>query len=485
MTRVFFITSLLAFCIAICMLPSLLLSFYYADGATKGFATSIIATSILSLIFAYPCRKESKSLSQQRALLTVGLCWVITCVVGALPFVFSGQLHFTDALFESVSGFTTTGASIFPNVEIVPKSLIFWRSCSHWLGGMGIVVLSLAIFSLLGVGGMQLYKAEVSGYTPDRLAPTLRETAALLWQVYLAMTLVLFALLWIGGMNWFDAINHTFATVATGGFSTRNASLAAFPSPFIQWTIIIFMFLSGINFALHLRFLRGDFSCFRKNEECRMYTYIVLFAIICISLNLWLKGILPGKDFFEWEEIIRVTAFQVVSVITTTGFASTDYSLWPSFALGILLFIAFIGGSAGSTAGGFKVMRLQILTSFTLIENFRFLHPRLIRPIKLNNQTVTPTIITAILSYFLIFLALLIISTLILLACSLDLETAFTASLACIANVGPGLGEVGPVNNYGHLPYLAKWVLTLAMLLGRLEVYAVFAIFMPSLWRGK
>ncbi len=485
MANIIFIMGLLLLCIALCMTSLLGVSYWYADGVQQGLLMAVGVTLGCAIVCLMAYGKKKAGFNQQKAFATVGLCWIVTSIVGAFPFVFAGELSFTDAFFESVSGFTTTGASILPDVEIVPKSLLFWRSLTHWLGGMGIVVLSLALFSLLGVGGMQLYKAEVSGHMPDRLTPRLRDTASILWKIYMAMTVILTLLLYVGGMGWFDAINHSFATVATGGFSTRNASLAAFPSPFIQWSIIFFMVIAGINFTLHLRFLRGDWRCFFTNAECRTYFYVLGVSIISICAVLGLQRVMPVHTLQEFETLVRSVTFQVVSVCTTTGFASENYALWPQVTLGILLILTLAGGCAGSTAGGLKMLRLYIMTRFAMLENFRFLHPRLVRPFKMDGKSLPVTVVTSIVAYFLLLSGLLVLCTLLLLLCNLDMETAFTASLACLSNVGPGLGTVGPVNNFSHIPDFGKWVLSCAMLLGRLEIYAILILITPNFWKQK
>ncbi len=485
MANIIFIIGLLLLCMALCMISLLGVSYWYSDGAAYGIGLAIAATLLCAVFCLSAYWTKRAGFSQQKAFATVGLCWVVTSLVGAFPFIFTGELNFTDAFFESVSGFTTTGASIFPDVEVVPQSLLLWRSLTHWLGGMGIVVLSLALFSLLGVGGMQLYKAEVSGHMPDRLTPRLRDTASLLWKIYMAMTIILILLLYMGGMGWFDAINHSFATVATGGFSTKNASLAAFPSAFIQWSIIFFMCIAGINFTLHLRFLRGDWFCFFKNDECRTYLRVLGLSIFAICIVLWWVGVFSVQSFVELEALVRTVTFQVISICTTTGFASENYALWPPFTLGVLLILTLIGGCAGSTAGGLKMLRLHILTRFAALENFRFLHPRLVRPCKMDGKTLSSTVITSVLAYFLLLSGLLIVCTLLLLLCELDFETAFTASLACLSNVGPGFGTVGPVNNFAHIPDFGKWVLSIAMLLGRLEIYAILILITPDFWKQR
>ncbi len=485
MANIIFIIGLLLLCMALCMTSLLAVSYWFADGATVGIGIATLTTLVCALLCLTAYWKKKIGFTQQKAFATVGLCWIATSLVGTLPFIFAGELSFTDAFFESVSGFTTTGASILTDVESFPKSLLLWRSLTHWLGGMGIVVLSLALFSLLGMGGIQLYKAEVSGHMPDRLTPRLRDTASLLWKIYVVMTILLTILLYVGGMGWFDAINHSFATVATGGFSTKNASLAAFPSPFIQWSIIVFMCIAGINFTLHLRFLRGDYLCFFTNAECRTYLYILALSIVAISIHLWAQHVFPLHSLAELENLVRTVAFQVVSICTTTGFASENYALWPSFSLGIILILTLIGGCVGSTAGGLKVLRVYILTRLAAYENFRFLHPRLVRPLKMDGKSLSHTAIISIVAYFLLLIGLLILCTLLLLLCELDLETAFTASLACISNVGPGLGSVGPVDNFAHIPDFGKWVLSVAMLLGRLEIYAILILITPDFWKQR
>ncbi len=485
MARIIFIIGLLLLCMALSMTSLLAISYYYADGAQYGILKAIALTLLCGLVCMPAYSKKNSGFTQQKAFATVGLCWIMTSFVGAFPFVFITDLSFTDAFFESVSGFTTTGASILTDVEVMPKSLLFWRSLTHWLGGMGIVVLSLALFSLLGVGGMQLYKAEVSGHMPDRLTPRLRDTASLLWKIYVVMTIVLTILLYIGGMGWFDAINHSFATVATGGFSTYNTSLAEFPTPFIQWTIIFFMAIAGINFTLHLRFLRGDFLCFFNNAECKTYLRIIFISIFSICLVLWANNVFEVQSLSQFEVMLRAASFQVLSICTTTGFASENYALWPSFALGILLILSLVGGCAGSTAGGLKMLRLHILTRLSMLENFRFLHPRLVKPLKMDGKSLSSTMIMATVAYFLILMGLLVLCTLLLLLFNLDLETAFTASLSCLSNVGPGLGSVGPVDNFAHIPSLAKWILSAAMLLGRLEIYAILVLFTPDFWKQR
>ncbi len=486
MNRVFLVCGVLIACIGVTMLPAVAVSFWYADGAAQDIAFAALCSVLFGCgLAAFFWKSAVAPITQWQGLVSVGLCWVAAGLFGALPFVFNDSMNLTDAVFESISGFTTTGASVLSNIEALPKGLLFWRSLTHWLGGMGIVVLSLALLPLLGVGGMQLYKAEVSGPNPDRLTPRLHDTAQLLWIVYLGMTVLLALLLRFGGMDWFDAVNHTFATVATGGFSTKNASIAAFPEPFIQWTLIIFMLASGINFTLHLRFLQGRVHAYTANDECRSYLLLLLGSVFCVSLALFFGRTFPLGTFAEWEIMIRTAAFQVVSICTTTGFVTENYSLWPPFALLILVVLTFTGGSAGSTAGGFKIMRLFVLARLASLELLHFLHPRSVRHPKMDGKSLSKSVTDGIVGYLLIFLILLVLFTLLLTVFGVDLATAFTASLTCLSNVGPGLGSVGPVDNFGHLSASVKWLLGIAMLLGRLEIYAILVLFMPEFWKKQ
>lgn len=482
---ILFILGVLLVCVSFTMLAPLLLAVAGGEAAAAtGLWQALLLVAgtggALALIFQ---RRDSAAITHREGLAAVGLCWAAACVAGGLPFVLAGHLSFTDAVFEAASGFTTTGATILADIEVVPRSLLLWRSLTHWLGGMGIIVLSLAVQPLLGVGGMQLYRAEVPGPSPDKLTPRIQDTAKFLWGVYVLLTVVEIILLLIGGMDLFDAVNHTFATMATGGFSTRNASLAAFPAPFIQWVIIVFMFAAGMNFTLHFRALRGQPGEYFKSAEWKTYVGVVAASSVLIMAFLATRGVMPLETPAQWENMIRAAVFQVVSIITTTGFVTENYALWPSICVFILLLLTFLGGCAGSTGGGFKVMRLTILARMAALELLRVLHPRSVRHIKLDGRTVASDVVAGIIGFLLIYLFLVITGTVLLTALRLDLLTAFSAVLTCISNVGPGLGLVGPVDNFSHLPTAVKWILSLLMLLGRLEFHALLLLFMPDFWR--
>lgn len=481
---VLFIMGVLLACVGVSLLLPLGVSLLYDDGAFVGVLSSLGIVTGGGLVLAYTNRSERLlSLTVREGFAAVGLCWIAASFAGGLPFILTSQASLTNAVFEAASGFTTTGATIFGDVEALPKSLLMWRSLTHWLGGLGIIVLSLVILPLLGVGGMQLYKAEVTGPTPDKLTPRMHDTASMLWKVYCLMTAVQTVLLYFAGMDLFDALNHTFSTVATGGFSTRNASIAAFPSPFIQWIIIVFMFLAGINFALHYHVLCGRLNGYYSDKECTTYAAMLCWGTVIIVIMLVLGGFFQANSLGNLEYVVRAAAFQLVSLCTTTGFVSENYSGWPPLVLCIFLFFMFMGGCAGSTSGGIKTMRLAILMRMAYQEIFRLLHPHSVRHLKLGGRTVSPEVLSGVVGFLLLYMIVLTLCTALLTTQNMDLLSAFTASLTCLSNVGPGLGSVGPVDNFDHLTGLAKWILTLCMLLGRLEIYAILVLFIPEFWR--
>ena len=410
------------------------------------------------------------------AIVTFG--WLLASAFGALPFVFSGAVpSYTDAFFETISGFTTTGATILTDIEAVPSGILFWRSFTHWLGGMGIILLSLAILPFLGVGGMQLFKAEVPGPVADKLTPRVTQTAKILWAVYILLSVAETALLMLGGLSLFDALCQTFGTMATGGFSTKNASIAAFPSPFVQWVIIIFMFLAGANFALHYRFAFRGWKIYRDDREFLVYVTIIGLAsalIYVANTGVW-------RDF--GEPAIRDTIFQVVSIQTTTGFITADYEQWPMLSQLVLFLLMFVGGSAGSTGGGIKVLRIYLLLKFVLAEFSRLLHPHAIIPVRVRQQTIPRDVVMNVLGFFVLYILIFAGGTLLIAAMGYDVATSFGAVAATLGNVGPGLGEVGAIDNYAHFPPIGKWILSFFMLLGRLELYTVLILFVPAYWR--
>ncbi len=460
------------------MLFPLIFSLYYQDAGILPLLQSMGLILVAGIPMVALCRpRGTLSLSHREGIAIVALGWFFAGVAGCLPFYIGGVCgSFTDSCFESFSGFTTTGASVLTNIEVVSKGLLMWRSFTHWLGGMGIIVLSLAILPFLGVGGMQLYKAEVPGPVPDKLKPRIRDTAMVLWKVYLGFTIAQALLLLLGGMDLFDSLCHTFGTMATGGFSTRNASVAAYPSPYIQWVIIIFMFAAGANFALHYRLLRGKPLALWRDSEFRFYALVVILAT---AVSAWALS----EQYGGLEETIRVSAFQVVSIVTTTGFATADYELWPALCQSVLVILMFLGGCAGSTGGGVKCMRALLLFKQSGQEMTRLIHPRAVTHVKLGGKSVPPEIMSGIWGFFILYLGLFLLSSLFLAAMGIDLATSFSSVIACIGNIGPGFGSVGPVENYAHLPALAKWILIFDMVLGRLEIYTVILLFVPEFWR--
>lgn len=425
----------------------------------------------------------------REGFLVVSLTWLILSLVGALPFVLSGVLpSYTDAVFETMSGLSTTGSTIMggvnslgyhnPMIEDLPKSILFWRSLSHWLGGMGIIVLSLAILPLLGIGGMQLFQAESPGPTTDKLTPRVQETAKLLWVVYVAFTFAEFLLLWAHpSMDWFEALNHAFATLATGGFSTRNASIQAFDSAYIDVVITFFMFLAGINFAMHFRLIRGDVSSFFNNRETRFYALITLIGILGVSFSLW---------FFDGRSILdalRYGAFQVVAIITTTGFGTDDYELWYSFGAFFLFLLFFTGGSAGSTGGGIKMIRWMILIRNTFREIKQIIHPRAILPLRIGEQAIDANIQRTVLSFFILYMFIFGLGAFFISLFGYDFMSSIGASISALGNIGPGWGDFGPTDSFAPLPMVGKWVLILLMMIGRLEIFTVLIIFSPTFWK--
>jgi trk system potassium uptake protein TrkH len=399
-------------------------------------------------------------------------------VAGAIPFLLSDSIpHFTDAYFESLSGFTTTGASILKDIERLPPSILLWRSITQWLGGMGIIVLSIAILPFLGIGGMQLYKAEIPSPVVDKLKPRISDTAKTLWKVYILITALQVGLLLAGGMSLFDAVCHTFCTMPTGGFSPKNASIAHYNSPYFDAVIIVFMLLAGINFSLHYRLLRGESTVFGRDPECRLFLSLVGIFILLVTFDIY------GSVYDSITTAFRYAAFQVSSIITTTGFVTADYDQWPSLSRNLLILCMFLGGMAGSTGGGMKTMRIMLLAKHAYQEIFRIIHPHAVTTVKLGGKAVPADILSSIWGFFVLYLGIFVISALIMAALGLDVISAFSSVAACIFNVGPGLGSVGPVQNYLHVPFLGKWVLIFCMLLGRLEIYTVIVLLMPEFWR--
>lgn len=436
---------------------------------------------LVSLIFAILVnlftRKEKINMTTKQTFLIVGIVWVIASFMGSVPFYFSGFFNsYCDCLFESVSGFSTTGATILSNVEILPRSINMWRCITHWLGGMGIVTLTVAVLPLFGVGGFQLIKAETTGPEKGKVTTRITTTAKFLWLTYIAFTLTETLALKLAGMDFIDALSHSFATLGTGGFSTRNASIGSYNSVSIDIICTIFMFLSGINFSLYYYLCTKKWSEIKYNSELKFYIGIVVFSILAITFS-----ILPVYKSFGTS--LRYSSFQVVSVISTTGFSTADFLQWPSVAQFFLFVLFFFGGCSGSTSGGFKVIRWVILGKSLSNETKKMLHPHGVFTVRLNNRPIKNEIITSVSAFLTLYLILISIITFAGCLGKLDFLTAFTAAVSMIGNVGPAFGPLGPTGNYGFLPSFVKYCYCFAMMAGRLELYTMIIYFMPAYWK--
>jgi trk system potassium uptake protein TrkH len=452
-------------------------SLYYCEGQCFNLIYSGLISSSMGLMMWFFTRKANKKIMKREAYLIVSLAWIVISLFGMLPYLISGAIpDVTDAFFETISGFTTTGSSILTDIESLPKGILFWRAMTHWIGGMGIIVLSVAILPLLGIGGMQLFVAEMPGITPDKLHPRITATAKRLWLIYVGMTFVESVFLMLGGLSFFDAITHSFATMATGGFSTQNASIAGY-SAYIQYVIIFFMILAGTNFTLHYFALQGKLKKLWYNEEYRYYIFFTFGFAVIISLLLMHEGAT------DYEKTFRDSLFQVVSIVTTTGFVSTDYLLWPAHIWIFLFVLMFIGGSAGSTGGGIKIARHILLLKSSSLELKKMIHPQAVIPVRYNKKPVSEEIIHLVLAFFMFYLITFFFGTFIMTWLGLDLSSAVGATISSLGNIGPGIGSVGPVENFSSIPSVGKWFLSFLMLLGRLELFTVLVIFSPSFWR--
>ena len=467
-----------------CFMPAgIPFSLFYGDNDIFAIFIAAAITFLTGLILwgatGFRSRADYNELRKREGYVIVTLGWIVISAFGALPFVIHGAIpSYTDAYFETISGFTTTGASIMNNIESTPHGLLFWRSMTHWLGGMGIIVLSLAVLPLLGVGGTQLFTAEMAGPTKDKIHPQVQGTAKRLWGIYVIITGAETFLLMLGGMNLFEALCHAFGTMATGGFSTKQDSIAYYQSPFIQYVIIIFMFLAGTNFTLHYHALHGRLWAYLKDEEFRWY------LITCLAVTIFIAITIKVNTSADIEKSFRDSAFQVVSIVSTTGFVTADYEKWAPFSRYVFFILLSFGACAGSTTGGIKFVRLLLLTKNSILELKRLLHPRAVVPVRFNNRAVPPGIITNILAFFAFYMFILVVGALVMSFLGLDFPSALGAAAATLGCVGPGIGSVGPVNNFAAIPDLGKWVLSLLMLLGRLEIFTVFVIFAPSFWKA-
>ncbi len=464
------------------MLLSVPIALIYKESEWLFELESGVITFLSGFLLWIVFRSSDKAVGKREGYLVVTLGWIVFSIFGALPFYISGNISsYTDAFFETMSGFTTTGASILSGEQInhFPNSLHFWRSMTQWLGGMGIIVLSLLILPALGIGGMQLFVAEVPGPTPDKLHPRVKETAKRLWAVYLFITLAEILLLWAGEMNLFEAINHSLTTMATGGYSTRGGSIGDFHQAYTHYIISLFMIIAGINFSLSYFALHLKFKPIWRNEELRWYLgFILLFTGIITSLLL-----VHHKTLYDFENAFRTALFQVASITTTTGFATVDYLQWIPAAWVIILVLMFFGGSAGSTGGSIKIVRIVLLLKNGFLELKRLIHPNAIIPVRFDKKAVNQEVITNVLAFVSVYVLITISSTVIISFMGYDFETALGSVAATLGNIGPGIGQVGPASNFAHFSIGGKWFLSFLMMIGRLELFTVLVILSPAFWR--
>ena len=450
-----------------------------------------LKSSAICVLIGFPVwffTRKNRSLNSKDGFVIVTLAWILVALAGAQPFYLTGAIpNFTDAWFESMSGVTTTGASIIGNIETLPNlvngieslphGVLFWRSFIQWIGGMGIIVFTIAILPLLGVGGVQLFKAEVPGPVADKIRPRVREAAKILWMVYVGFTFVQVLLLGLAGMPWFDSVCHAFSTISTGGFSTQNASIAAFSNPLIHYIIIFFMFVAGVNFTLHFRAITGNYKVHLKDYEFRVYLSIICIATLLIFFNI-------SSANSDWSHnSFLISLFESLAMLTGTGYAIADYELWPFFSQHLLLIIMFFGAMGGSTSGGMKIARIILLIKYAATETRRMLHARAIIPIRIGDRFISDEVVRNTLGFSLIYLSIFVLTAFVLTAFNLDLLSAIGASASAIGNVGPAFGAFGPTDSYALLHPIGKWMLTICMLLGRLEIFTIMVLFSRTFWK--
>ncbi|RZT97171.1 trk system potassium uptake protein TrkH [Ancylomarina subtilis] len=451
--------------------------YFHENSILPAIEESIAIPLIIGLVLILLTKSYKKEIGPKEAYIIASIAWIIMGIAGSLPYWLSHTTSsFIDALFESISGFTTTGSSILSDIEAAPKSVLYWRSLTHWIGGMGIIVLTVAIFPSLRIASYRLFSSESSGIDSSKLKPKTSSMAKRLWGIYIALTAIMTLILMMGGVNFYESLCHAFASIATGGFSTKNAS-AGFYSPFVQYVMMIFMLLSGINFALHYGLLKGRFRSMLNNIELKSYLGIIFFVGTAISLMLYFKQGLP------LEQAFRDSFFQVISIITATGFASADYLEWNQICWLLIFLLMFVGACVGSTGGGIKVIRHVV--AFKAISRVfgQILHPHRVKSIQINKTSISEDKVQAILTFIFIYLFIFFIGGMSLLATGLDPASAFSASITCMGGIGPGLGTVGPASNFAHLTDFAKIILPVLMIIGRLEVLSFLVMFTPSFWK--
>ena len=453
-------------------------SFYYRESDMLDFWKAGGITAGIGLLLAALGKGGERQLTRRDGYVLVSFAWVAFSLFGMLPFYIGGYIpDIADAFFETMSGFSSTGATILDDIESLPHGILFWRSMTQWIGGLGIIMFTIAVLPIFGVSGLQVFAAEASGPTHDKVHPRIGITAKWIWSIYTGITTLLVCLLMLGGMDWFDSICHAFATTGTGGFSTKQASVAYYNSPYIEYVISIFMFISGINFTLVLLFVNRKFKKFIGNAELKFYFGSVVLFTAVIAIVLYYTSPMG------MEESFRKSLFQVISLQTSTGFATDDYMQWTPVLWGLLTIIMLMGACAGSTTGGLKCIRMVILTKVSRNEFKHILHPNAILPVRINKQVISPSIVSTVLAFCFIYISIIVIDTLLMMAMGVGAEESMGCVISSIGNMGPGLGETGPAYSWNALPDAAKWLLSFLMLLGRLELFTVLLLFTPDFWK--
>ncbi len=467
---------------AVFMTMALGVSLWYNEPDNGVFLLSTIITLLAGVIGLLVGRRAESRMGEREGYVIVAMVWVVFSAFGLLPYYLSGQVPtLTDAWFESMSGFTTTGATIIPDLEVITHGLLFWRSLTQWIGGMGIIVLSIAILPIFGLNGMQLYAAEVSGLTYEKLSPRIADTAKMMWTTYVLLTAAEVLALWLCGMEVFDAVCHSFSTIATGGFSTHNNSLEFYDSAAIHYTVTFFMFISGINFVLLIYLLRGKARNFFQDEELRWYSVAVLVFAVMLTIGLYIAR--PGWTGLHMERAFRDSIFTVISSMTSTGYTISDYMYWPVVAWVVVFFLMLTGACAGSTAGGIKWVRLAIILKNGVAEFQRRIHPNAIIPVKLNEKNVPQQTINNIMAFLIFYIFIIVVTVVIFCASGVNFDESIGAAVSAIGNVGISIGQFGPAGTYAAFPTVAKWVMSFVMLIGRLEIFTILLLFTKALWR--
>jgi len=477
-----------AIAIGLLMIPSAGWAVYFQEWRSfVALMASVAISAVVGAILASIGRNAPSHLYQREALLFVGVSWLMAAGLGALPYILSGVFDPVDAYFETMSGFTTTGSSVLTDIEATDKSILFWRSFTHWLGGMGIVVLFIAVLPYLGAGGKQLFKSESPGPDPRGLRPRIKDTASILYKIYLGFTVAQTVALMMAGMSLYEALCHTFGTLATGGFSTRQASVAAYHSVSIDVIILFFMFCAGSNFALYFAALRGNWKAFFRDTEWRVYTLIIVLCTLLVTANLvlgtWAVG--PGEAArdYSWGQALRYASFQVVSLMTTTGFCTDNFDIYPFFSRMLLVILMFVGGCAGSTGGGIKVVRIVMLAKMAYWRLERTFRPKTIRAIRVSDMVIGDEAQHSVYAFFVLYIVWFALGSLFMSALGLPFQTAVTSVAATLNNIGPGLEQVGAIRDYHAIPDVGKIFLSLCMVMGRLELISILVLFVPAFWR--